>query len=117
MGNIYIYNKKLWTLKEEDLLITREETCHIIDSAMVKVLECQRCKTELGTERNISIKSQLMLEVTSGISDQMPLKNGHSISFMEVLVNSSSKDGSLILVSESGLDSHGYQLPSTLLDH
>tara|TARA_B110000503_G_C6836750_1_gene285104 strand:+ start:166 stop:375 length:210 start_codon:yes stop_codon:yes gene_type:complete len=69
---------------------------------MAKVLEYQKCKTELGTERNISTKNLLMLEVMFGIIDLMPLSNGFSTSCMVEQVNSSSKDGLLTSVSESG---------------
>ena len=58
-----------------------------------------------------------MQEVTSGTIDQMPLNNGSSISYMEVLINSSFKDGLLISEWESGLESHGFHSLSTLLAH
>ena len=58
-----------------------------------------------------------MQEVTSGTIDQMPLNNGYSISYMEVLINSSFKDGLLISEWESGLESHGFHSLSTLLAH
>ena len=69
---------------------------------MERVLEFQRCKTEHGTERSTSIKNQVMLEVISSIIDLTLLNNGLSTSSMVVPVNSSSKDGSLISVAESG---------------
>ena len=71
---------------------------------MVKVLEFQRCKTELGIEKSISIRRQVMLEATFGITDQMPLNNGFSTSSTVVLENSSSKDGLLTSAAESGLE-------------
>ena len=82
---------------------------------MERVLEYQRCKTELGIEKSISIKNLLMLEVTSGITDPMPLNNGCSTSFTVVPASSSSKDGLLTSVAESGSDLHGFQPPFTLL--
>lgn len=83
---------------------------------MVKVLEYQRCKTELGIEKSTSIKSLDMLEVTSGITDPMPLSNGSSISSTVELLNSSSKDGLLISDSEFGSDFPGYHSLSISLD-
>ena len=65
---------------------------------MEKVLEYQKCKTEHGTEKNISIKNQDMQEVTSGVTDQMLLNNGYSTFCMEEQINSSYKDG--LLTSE-----------------
>ena len=78
---------------------------------MERVLEYQKCKTEHGIEKSISIKNPHMLEVTSGIIDLMPPNNGFSISSMEELENSSFKDGLLISDSESGLDLLGYHSP------
>jgi hypothetical protein len=60
---------------------------------MVKVLEFQKCKTELGIEKSTSIKSQDMLEVTFGITDPTPLNNGRSTSSMAELASTLSKDG------------------------
>ena len=80
---------------------------------MEKVLEFLKCKTEHGIERSTSIRSLVTLEVTSGIIDQMPPNNGSSISLMVVLENSSSKDGLLTSVAESGLEWSGSQLPFT----
>ena len=94
----------------------REVTCNTKDWYMVKVWEYQKCRIELGTERNISIKNQVMLEVMFGIIDLMLPNNGFSTSSMVVLENSSSKDGLLTSVSESGLDSHGFHSPSTCSD-
>ena len=59
----------------------------------MKVLEYQRCKTELGTEKSTSIKKQDIAEVTSGITDLLPPNNGFSISFTVELENSSSAIG------------------------
>ena len=81
-----------------------------------KVWESQKCKTELGIEKNTFIKSQDMQEVTSGTIDQMPLNNGYSISYTEALINSSFKDGLLISEWESGLELHGSHSLSTLSD-
>ena len=83
---------------------------------MVKVLEYQRCKTELGIEKSTSIKSLDMLEVISGITDLMPLNNGSSISSTVELENSSFKDILLITDSESGSDSPGCHSLSISLD-
>ena len=69
---------------------------------MERVLEYQKCKTEHGTERNISIKNPVMLEVISSIIDLTQLNNGHSTSSMVEQVNSLSKDGLLISDAESG---------------
>ena len=77
-------------------------TWNIWDLCMEKVWEFQKCKTEHGIEKNIFIKNQAMQEVTSGITDQTQLNSGYSISFMEVLTDSSFKDGLLISVLESG---------------
>ena len=82
---------------------------------MERVLEYQRCKIELGTEKSISTKRQATAEVTSGITDLMLPSNGFSTSCMEALENSSFKDGLLILVSESGSEWLGYQPLSILL--
>ena len=69
---------------------------------MEKVLESQRCKIELGTEKNTSIKRVVSLEVMSGITDLTPPNNGSSISSMVELVDTDSKDFSLISDAESG---------------
>ena len=95
----------------------REVICNTWDWYMAKVLEYQKCKTELGIERNISIKNQVMPEVMFGIIDLMPPNNGYSTSSMVVPVNSSSKDGLLTSDSESGWDLHGFHLPFICLDH
>ena len=69
---------------------------------MERVLEFQKCKTEHGIERSTSIKNPVMLEVISSIIDPTLLNNGLSTSSMVELVNSSSKDGSLISDAGSG---------------
>ena len=68
----------------------------------MKVSECQKCKTEHGIEKSISIKSQVSVEVMYGITDQMPPNNGSSTSSMVDQESSSSKDGLSILDSEFG---------------
>ena len=68
----------------------------------MKVLEFQRCNSELGIEKSISTKSHLMLEVISYIIDHKQPNNGCSIGFTVDQVNSLSKDGLLTSAAESG---------------
>ena len=69
---------------------------------MERGLEFQKLKTEHGTEKNISIKNQAMLEVISSIIDPTPPNNGYSTSFMVEPASSLFKDGLLISDAESG---------------
>ena len=84
---------------------------------MEKGLECQKCRTELGIERSISIKSQHMLEVTSGTIDPTPPSNGCSTSCTEVLASFLSKDTWSIMDARSGSEWLSSLALFTSLDH
>ena len=71
---------------------------------MVKVSECQRCKTELGIEKSTSTKNPDIAEATSGITDQTLPSNGSSTSCTVELASSSSRDMLWTTVSESGAE-------------
>ena len=95
----------------------KEETPNTWELYTVKVSEYQECNTELGTEKSISIKNQVMLGATFGLIDQTPPNNGYSTSCMVEPANSSSKDGLLTSEWEYGEDSLLSQLPFIWLDH